>query len=78
MNPTNTVLRSGCHPVWVFFSITTGIRKMVAETEELHSTVMHLTSYFAKVLSMQDIILHPFALLKDREACTFSYVMQTW
>lgn len=42
----------------------------------MHSCTNAVTSYFARVPSMQDIILLPSALLKDKQACTFRYLMQ--
>lgn len=77
MNLVITVLRSGCHLVWVCFSITTNIRKKTAEAEEeehlVHSCGNALTFCSARVLSVQDIIFHPSALLKDRQAYAFSF-----
>lgn len=76
MNLVITTLRSGCHLVWVCFSITTNIRKKIAEAEEeylVHSCGNAVTFCSARVLSTQDNILRPSAPLKYRQAYAFSF-----
>lgn len=55
MNTANTVfLRSGCHLVWLCFSITTNIRKKIAETEE-QEYLMHSWQECSDVFSKSPV-----------------------
>lgn len=81
MNPARSVLRSNYSLVYICFSVTTNIRKKIAQTEEqmylMHSCWNALTLHFARVLSTEDLISHPSALLKNRHTYSFSCVLQT-